>query len=111
VREDLDDDHTSATARARARQHTWRIRRDIRLLLRFDDRRGDIEECAGRGDVLGAVGGGKEPVVADTVEALGQNVQQEVPDELMRVKPHRLPAARLRNAKNRGKKYKRKGTM
>jgi hypothetical protein len=26
------------------------------------------------------------------VEALGQHVQQEAPDELVRVKPHRLPA-------------------
>jgi hypothetical protein len=31
--------------------------------------RGDIEECAGRRDALGAVGGGKEPVVADAVSA------------------------------------------
>src|SRR6266850_2048042 len=33
-------------------------------------RRSDVEECAGCRDVLGAVGGGKEPVVADTVETL-----------------------------------------
>jgi hypothetical protein len=32
--------------------------------------------------------------VADAVEALGQHVQQEAPDELVRVQPHRLPAAR-----------------
>jgi hypothetical protein len=32
---------------------------------------GDIEECASRRDALGAIGGGKEPVVADAVEALG----------------------------------------
>jgi len=31
--------------------------------------------------------------VADAVETLGQYVQQEAPDELVRVKPHRLPAA------------------
>src|SRR5271166_4103930 len=46
------------------------------------------------GDVLGAVGVGEEPVVADAVEALGQHVQEKAPDELVRVKPHRLPAAR-----------------
>src|SRR5436190_24219422 len=69
AREDLDDDHASATERARAGQHTWRIRRDVRLLLRVDGRRGDIEESTGRCDVLGAVGGGKEPVVADAVSA------------------------------------------
>jgi hypothetical protein len=28
------------------------------------------------------------------LEAIGQHVQQKAPDELVRVKPHRLPAAR-----------------
>ena len=32
------------------------------------------------------------------MEALGQHVQQEAPDELVRVKPHRLPAARAVDA-------------
>jgi hypothetical protein len=41
-----------------------------------------------------AVGVGEEPVVADAVEALGQHVHQETPDELVRVKPHRLPPVR-----------------
>ena len=36
--------------------------------------------------------------MADAVEALGQHVQQETPDELVRVKPHRLPAARAVDA-------------
>jgi len=36
--------------------------------------------------------------VADAVEALGQHVQQKTPDELVWVKPHRLPAARSINA-------------
>ena len=66
--------------------------------MRVGGRRGDVEQCAGRRDVLGAVGVGKEPVVADAVEALGQHVQQEAPDELVRVKPHRLPAARAVDA-------------
>lgn len=61
-------------------------------------RRDDVEECAGDRDVLGAVGVGKEPVVADAVEALGQHVHQEAPDELVRVKPHSLPAARAVDA-------------
>ena len=56
-------------------------------------RRGDTEQFAGRGDVLGAVAVGEEPVVADAVEALGQHVHQEPADELVRVKRHRLPAA------------------
>ena len=32
------------------------------------------------------------------MEALGQHVHQEAPDELVRVKPHRLPAARAADA-------------
>src|SRR5262245_51592502 len=32
------------------------------------------------------------------MEALGQDVQQKAPDELVRVKPHRLPAARAVDA-------------
>jgi hypothetical protein len=44
-----------------AGQHTWAIRRNIRLLLRFGGRRDDIEERADRRDALGAVGGGKSP--------------------------------------------------
>jgi hypothetical protein len=51
----------------------------------------DIEE---RCDVLGAVGVGEEPVGAVAVEALGQHVHEKAADELVRVKPHRLPAAR-----------------
>src|SRR5258705_6821126 len=93
AREYLDDDHASARAGAWARQHTRGIRRNILPLLRVGSRRGDIEECASRRDALGAVGGGKEPVVADAVETPWQHVDQEAPDEIVRVKPHRLPAA------------------
>ena len=32
--------------------------------------------------------------MADAVEAPGQHVHEKAPDELVRVKPHRLPAAR-----------------
>ena len=31
--------------------------------------------------------------MADAVEAFGQHVQEKAPDELVRVKPHCLPAA------------------
>ena len=57
-----------------------------------------MEQCAGCRDVLSAVGVGKEPIVANAVEALGQDVHQEAPDKLVRVKPHRLPAARAVDA-------------
>ena len=66
--------------------------------MRVGGRWGDIEECAGRRDVVGAVGVGEEPIVADAVEALGQHVQKKAPDELVRVKPHRLPTARTVDA-------------
>ena len=46
AREDLDDDHASATARAWARQHTRGIRRDIRLLLRLGGGLGDTLRSA-----------------------------------------------------------------
>ena len=36
--------------------------------------------------------------MADAVEALGQHVYQETPDELLRVKSHRLPAVRTVDA-------------
>jgi hypothetical protein len=36
--------------------------------------------------------------MADAVKALGQHVQQKAPDQLVRVKPHRLPAARAVDA-------------
>jgi hypothetical protein len=36
--------------------------------------------------------------MADAVEALGQHVQEKAPDELVRVKPHRLPTARAVDA-------------
>jgi hypothetical protein len=32
--------------------------------------------------------------VADTMEALGRHMQQEAPDELVQMKPHRLSARR-----------------
>ena len=44
-----------------------------------------MEQCASCRDVLSAVGVGKEPIVADAVEALGQHVLQEAPDKLVRV--------------------------
>ena len=58
--------------------------RDIRRLLRVGGRRSDAEECAGRRDALSAVGAGQEPVVANAMKPLGQHVQHEAPDELVR---------------------------
>ena len=45
--------------------------------MRLGGGSGDIEECTGFCNALSAGGVGKEAVVADAVEALGQYVQQE----------------------------------
>ena len=56
----------------------------VQAVTRVNAERGrsDVEEFAGSRDVLGAVGVGKEPVVADAMEAFGQHVDQEAADEL-----------------------------
>ena len=41
------------------------------------------EQLAGARDVGGAVAAGEQAVVADAMEALGQHVHQEAPDELV----------------------------
>ena len=83
--EDLDDDHMAAAARA------WRamiggsavslggIARHCRLCQRL--RGGD--QLPGARDIGFAAGAGEQPVVADAVESLGQDVEQEAPDELV----------------------------
>ena len=47
--------------------------------------RRDAEELAGAGDVVGAPGVGKQAVVADAVEAAGQDVDEKAADELVGV--------------------------
>ena len=47
------------------------------------DRRRDGQQFAGAGDVGLAGGAGEQAVVADAVEAAGQDVQQEAADELV----------------------------
>ncbi len=42
----------------------------------------DAEQLAGTGEVLDAPAIGKKAVVADAVEALGQDVNEEAADEL-----------------------------
>jgi hypothetical protein len=60
-------------------KHVWCVGGDIWLLLRVGGGPGDIEECAGCRDVLGAVDVGKETVVADAVEAVGERWDQGPP--------------------------------
>ena len=96
--EELDDEHAAAAAGA------W-PRRDIQLLglvgdavcRRFSWLRGlghgDAEQLACACNSLAAMAVGEEAIVPDAVEALRKHVDQEPPDELVRVQRHRLPAA------------------
>ena len=69
------------------------------VIMRWLRRWGDLgcpgDELARAGELLGTCVApvGEQAVVPDAVEALGQHVHQEAPDKLVRVKPHRLPAA------------------
>ena len=54
----------------------------------------DGEQLAGARDVVGAGAVGKQTIVADAVESVGQDVHQEPPDELMRGDGHDLVAHR-----------------
>jgi len=50
------------------------------------------EQLAGAFDVVGAGGFGEQTVVADAVEALGQDVDEEAADELVCCERHHLVA-------------------
>src|SRR5271166_2755870 len=88
----LDDDHAPAAARAGMRRG-WRLvgaggtRIGIVVLWRWH-----AEELAGARDVVGAGGSGEQAVVADAVEAFGQDVGEEATDELVRAERHDLLA-------------------
>src|SRR5947209_19806909 len=83
AREDLDDDHASAAARAGARLHAWLVRCGSLLLLRRNDAGHSTEQLAGAGDVGGTIAVGKEAIVADPVETVGQHVHQESANEIL----------------------------
>ena len=82
--EDFDDEHASAAAWA------WRAG-----ILRFDrlgsgHGRGSTEQLAGVFEVSLAGGASKQAVMADAVEALRENVEQEAADELVSGQRHQL---------------------
>jgi len=81
----LDDDHARATA-GMGKQHT-RVSGATSGCFCGRSRPGDIEECAAVA-MLSRGWWGQRAVVADAVETLRQHMQQEAPDELVRVKPH-----------------------
>ena len=85
AREGLDDDHAAAA--------TWTCRLVVigsigigRLALRLWPR----EQFVGARNVVGARGVGQQAVVADAVETLGQDVDEESADELVCGKCHLL---------------------
>src|SRR5215204_1533900 len=84
ARERLDDDHAAAAAGTRR----TRVKRLLRLVV--VGRRRDGQEMAGEREAGLAGGAGEQAVVADVVEALGQDVEQEAADELVGGERHDL---------------------
>ena len=85
AREGLDDDHAAAA--------TWTCRLVVIRSIgigRFALRLWPSEQFAGARDVVGAGGLGQQAVVADAVEALRQDVNEESADELVCGKCHLL---------------------
>src|SRR6266487_6201714 len=89
AREDLDDDHATAAAWARAREG-----RLVAIITIGSIALGLLatEQLAGACDVVGAGGLGEQAVVADAVQALGQDVDEEAADELVSCECHHLVA-------------------
>ena len=92
--EALDDDHAAAAARTRTRQYALLIGRGRCGRLRLFCGGWSSEQLARSRDVGGTVGFGKQPVVANAVKALGQDVDQEPADELVGCERHRPVASR-----------------
>ena len=95
MREEQRDEHAVAAARTAARCCRW-LHRHGQLAglcrrLRLARRHG--EQFPGSGDQAHAVAIGEQAVMADALEALGQHVHQETPDELMRRERHGLVPA------------------
>src|SRR5215472_16905290 len=95
---DLDNDHAAAAARA------WRtmIGRGVRIggvvhCRRINLRHWSSHQLPGVRNVRPAAGARQQPVVADAMKPLWQNVEQKAPDELVGAERYcavpRLPAA------------------
>ena len=90
--EDLDDDHASAAGRT----YELVLPRLIGDLGSFDIGRRPVvlssEKAACESDIVGTVAIGEQAVMANAVEAFGEDVDQEAPDELMDRQGHGLVA-------------------
>ena len=84
ARKDLDNDHAAAAARA-----WWAmIGRGVRIgcvvcCQRLDLRHWGGHQLPGTRNVGLAAGTGEQPIVADAMKPLWQNMEQEAPDELV----------------------------
>src|SRR3977135_1688396 len=88
--ENLDSDHATAAARA-GMGGVWRLEGIDGVSLGIVVlRHWHGEQFAGARDVVGAGRSGEQAVVADAVEALGQDVDQEAADELIGGERHPL---------------------
>ena len=90
--EDLDDHHASAAAWTRAREGGRLVAIIIIGIGSLALGLLATEQLAGACDVVGAGGLGEQAVVADAVEALGQDVDEETADELVCCERHHLVA-------------------
>src|SRR5271167_36349 len=89
--EGLDDEHAAATAGTRLGE--WLGCRWIDLDGLFGRRRCQSQKFTRSRDRLGAIAAGEQAVVANAMEALGQNVDQKPADKLADVEGHRrVPA-------------------
>src|SRR6267378_7092053 len=88
--ESLDDDHAAAAARTRLRERLVGL--GAVGIPGLGLCRGHVEQTADPGDVVGACGAGEQAVVADAMEALRQDVDEEAADELAGGECHDLLA-------------------
>ena len=86
--EDLDDDHASTAALTRARD----AGRLVAMIIVGSIALGLLatEQLAGAVDVVGAGGLSEQAVMADAVEVLGQDVDEEAADELVGCEHHHV---------------------
>src|SRR5580704_11724081 len=91
--EGLADEHAATPTGARLLQGARLIgfiRLGWRAALRLCSARRHGEQLAGAGNIVGATAAGKQTIMSDAMEPLGQHVHQETADELVRGQRHDL---------------------
>ena len=86
--ENLDDDHASAAAWARVREGGRLVAIIIIGICSLALGLLGTEQLAGACDIFSAGRVGEQTIMADAVKAVGQDVQQEAADELVRIEGH-----------------------